>query len=157
MKVHQLKTIMKQFRMIALTAVPVSGFFEILQKYLIGDVEFIKYIVVLVGLDTILGFIKHLMHKDANSKDFFNEFAKKIFIYLALIILATVLYNVTANGSHVVPIEWISTFIYSMMIIREAVSIVENIQAIYPIFPAAIVKRLKDFRDNGEYIEKQTA
>ena len=37
------------------------------------------------------------------------------------------------------------------MMVREAFSCVENIQAIYPILPPSFVKRLKDFNDRGEY------
>ena len=40
------------------------------------------------------------------------------------------------------------------MMVREGFSCVENIQAIYPIFPTSFVRRLKDFNDSGEYIKK---
>ena len=42
------------------------------------------------------------------------------------------------------------------MMVREIFSCVENIQAIYPIFPTSFVKRLKDFNDRGEYISGKT-
>ena len=42
------------------------------------------------------------------------------------------------------------------MMVRECFSCVENIQAIYPIFPTSFVRRLKDFNDKGEYIKKDS-
>ena len=36
--------------------------------------------------------------------------------------------------------------------VREIFSIIENIQAIYPIFPRNFVKHMKDFNDKGDYI-----
>ena len=61
--------------------------------------------------------------------------------------------GVAAVGGTVVgPMQWIGTYLCVFMMVREIFSIIENIQAIYPILPKNFVKRMKDFNDSGEYI-----
>ena len=122
-----------------------------LSRYLYQDWEFAKWIGITVVLDTILGVIKHLLHKDASSESFFSKFGKKIAIYIVLLILSNILSNYTVQGSVVGATQWIGTYLCVFMMVREGFSCVENIQAIYPILPVAFVKRLKDFNDRGEY------
>lgn len=134
-------------------ALPLSVMVEIGQ-YVYQDWEFAKWIGVAVLVDTVLGVVKHLLHKDASSESFFSKFGKKIGVYIVLLILSNIVQNFTVNGSTVGATQWIGTYLCVFMVVREAFSIVENIQAIYPIFPTAFVKRLKDFNDRGEYISK---
>ena len=56
--------------MIAVTSVPLTIATEGLQ-YVYQDWEFVKWIAILIGIDTILGVWKHLVHKDASSESFF--------------------------------------------------------------------------------------
>lgn len=150
MKHHRLKSI----PMIAVTSVPVTIVTQGLQ-YVFQDWEFAKWIAVLVGIDTILGVWKHLVHKDASSESFFSRFSRKIVIYVLLLMLSNAASNATIGGSTVGPMQWIGTYICVFMMVREIFSCVENIQAIYPIFPTSFVKRLKDFNDRGEYVSGQ--
>ena len=141
---------MKRKLLVSVVSVPLSVLADV-GRYFYQDWEFAKWIGVAVAVDTVLGVWKHLVHKDASSETFFSKFCKKIVIYILLLILANVLSNVTVNGSAVGPTQWIGTYICVFMLVREAFSCVENIQAVYPIFPASFVKRLKDFNDKGEY------
>lgn len=134
-------------------ALPVSLVVETGQ-YFYQDWEFAKWIGVAVLIDTALGVWKHLLHKDASSESFFSKFGKKIGVYIVLLILSNIVSNFTVKGSTVGATQWIGTYLCVFMVAREAFSIVENIQAIYPIFPVSFVKRLKDFNDKGEYISK---
>lgn len=135
-------------------ALPVSMIVDVSQ-YFYQDWEFAKWIGVAVLVDTILGVWKHFKHRDACSESFFGKFGKKILVYIILMILSNVVSNFTVYGSPVGTTKWIGTYICVFMIVREAFSIVENIQAIYPIFPVAFVKRLKDYNDKGEYISEK--
>ena len=64
-------------KMIALfVALPVSGMAELL-KYVYQDWEFAKWIAVAVVLDTALGMIRALVHKDLSSEVFWQKFWKK--------------------------------------------------------------------------------
>ena len=141
--------------MISLVSLPLSIVADC-SHYLYQDWEFAKWIAVAVILDTILGVIKHLLHKDASSESFFSKFGKKIAVYIVLLILSNVLTNYTVQGSIIGPTQWIGTYLCVFMMVREGFSCVENIQAIYPIFPTSFVRRLKDFNDKGEYIKKDS-
>ena len=141
--------------MIADTSVPLTISTEGLQ-YVYQDWEFVKWIAILIGIDTILGVWKHLVHKDASSESFFSRFTKKIVIYVLLLMLSNIASNATIGGTVIGPMQWIGTYICVFMMVREIFSCVENIQAIYPIFPTSFVKRLKDFNDRGEYISGKT-
>ena len=144
---------MKKLPMISIVSLPLSIVADF-SRYLYQDWEFAKWIAVAIVIDTILGVWKHLLHKDASSESFFSKFGKKIVIYILLLILSNVLANFTVNGSVVGATQWVGTYLCVFMMVREGFSCVENIQAIYPIFPTSFVRRLKDFNDRGEYIKK---
>ena len=139
--------------MISIVSMPLSIVADF-SRYLYQDWEFAKWIGIAVILDTILGVVKHLLHKDASSEFFFSKFGKKIAVYIVLLILSNVLTNYTVQGSIVGTTQWIGTYLCVFMMVREGFSCVENIQAIYPIFPTSFVRRLKDFNDKGEYIKQ---
>ena len=141
--------------MISIVSMPLSIVADF-SRYLYQDWEFAKWIGIAVILDTILGVVKHLLHKDASSESFFSKFGKKIAVYIVLLILSNVLTNYTVQGSIVGTTQWIGTYLCVFMMVREGFSCVEIIQAIYPIFPTSFVRRLKDFNDKGEYIKKDS-
>lgn len=141
--------------MISIVSLPLSVVADF-SRYLYQDWEFAKWIGIAVILDTILGVVKHLLHKDASSESFFSKFGKKIAVYIVLLILSNILTNYTVQGSIVGTTQWIGTYLCVFMMVREGFSCVENIQAIYPIFPTSFVRRLKDFNDKGEYIKKDS-
>ena len=146
---------MKQLKhnipMIAITSLPLTIVTEG-TKYLFQDWEFAKWIAVAIAIDTILGVWKHFIHKDASSESFFSRFTRKIVIYIFLMILSNFASHATVGGTVVGPMQWIGTYLCVFMMVREIFSIIENIQAIYPILPKNFVKRMKDFNDSGEYI-----
>ena len=143
---------MKNLPMISSVSLPLSVVVNVSQ-FLYQDWEFAVWISVAVIIDTILSVWKHLLHKDASSEAFWSKFSKKIIIYILLLILSNILANFKVNGSVVGATHWIGTYICVFMMVRECFSCVENIQAIYPIFPTSFVRRLKDFNDKGEYIK----
>jgi toxin secretion/phage lysis holin subfamily len=143
---------MKNLPMISIVSLPLSVVVNVSQ-FLYQDWEFAVWISVAVIIDTILSVWKHLLHKDASSEAFWSKFSKKIIIYILLLILSNILANFKVNGSVVGATHWVGTYICVFMMVRECFSCVENIQAIYPIFPTSFVRRLKDFNDKGEYIK----
>lgn len=136
-------------------AMPLTIGVEVLQ-YIYQDWEFAKWIAVAVIVDTLLGIAKHLVHKDASSEDFWSKFCKKIFVYMLLLITANILTNYTVGGNVVGTTQWMGTYLCTYMIIREAISVMENANAIIPIFPKSIIKRFRDFNEKGEYIKRQS-
>lgn len=144
---------MKKFPMISVVSLPLSIVVDF-SRFFFQDWEFAKWIAGAVILDTVLGLVKHLMLKDASSGSLFGKFGKKIGIYIVLLILSNILTNYTVQGNIVGATQWIGSYLCVFMMVREGFSCVENIQAIYPIFPTSFVRRLKDFNDSGEYIKK---
>ena len=137
--------------MIAITSLPITIVTEGFQ-YVYQDWEFAKWIAVAITIDTILGVWKHFIHKDASSESFFSRFTRKIVLYIFLMFLINFASHATVGGTVVGPMQWIGTYLCVFMMVREIFSIIENIQAIYPILPKNFVKRMKDFSDSGEYI-----
>ena len=146
---------MKFITVFSLTlALPLSIGAEFM-KYVYQDWEFAKWIGVAVAVDTLIGLLKHLVHKDASSESFFAKFSKKIAVYILLLILANILTNFTVNGSAVGATDWMGTYLCTYMLVREAISVIENANAVIPIFPKNFIKRFKDFNEKGEYIKKE--
>ena len=50
--------------------------------------------------------------------------------------------------------DWMGTYLCVYMLVREAISVMENANAVIPIFPKSFIKRFKDFNENGEYIKR---
>jgi phage-related holin len=134
-------------------ALPLSIGAEIM-RYVYQDWEFAKWIGMAVAVDTLLGILKHLVHKDASSESFFAKFSKKIAVYILLLILANILTNFTVNGSTIGATDWMGTYLCVYMLVREAISVMKNANAVIPIFPKSFIKRFKDFNENGEYIKR---
>ena len=47
----------QQMRSITIMALPIAPLLEVIEKYVFGDWEFVKYLFVLVIFDTLLGFL----------------------------------------------------------------------------------------------------
>lgn len=137
-----------------LLSVPATWVIE-LMKYVYQDWEFAKWIVVAIIVDTLAGLVKHWVHADVSSESFWHKFAKKIFIYMILLITSHVLSNFTVQGHLTGAMDFLGEYLCVMMMIREAISILENVNAIVPIIPVWVLKRLKDFNEKGEYINKK--
>ena len=146
---------MKVQNIALITAAPFTVLAELL-KYIYQDWEFAKWIAVAISLDTLLGMVKAFIHKDLSSEEFWRRFWKKIVGYLALLILSNILTNYTVGGEVVGATQWIGTYLCSYMLIREAISVLENVNAIVPIAPRWLLERMKDFNEKGEYIKKDT-
>lgn len=70
----------------------------------------------------------------------------KIIIYSAALICSHVLVSFTVHNKAYAVFSWVDTVIFSGIIVREAVSIFENIALIDPTaVPKRLLKYLKDF------------
>lgn len=135
-------------------SLPATILVNVLQ-YVFQDWEFAKWIAIAILIDTAVSIVKHWLHKDISSEVFWAKFAKKIFVYMILLITSNLLSNYTVGGHVVGSTRWIGEYLCVFMLIREAISILENVNAIMPIVPAWLLRRLKDFNDKGEYINKK--
>ena len=126
-----------------------------LLQYVYRDWEFAKWIFIAVVVDTVVSLVKHWIIKDLSSEEFWSKFSKKIFVYICLLITSNLLNNYTVNGHVVGSTQWIGEYMCTAMLLREVFSIVENGCAIMPVLPKSFLKRLKDFNEKGEYINKK--
>ena len=142
---------MRNLKLITLVSIPLSPIAELFEKYVFGDWEFVKFLIVLISLDTLLGFVKHYIAKDVDSRAF-AMIAKKLIAYSAVMILSHVLSNFAVDGESVESFVWFRYFACSALMVREAISIIENSEEILPgFFPKSVISRLKGFdSDTGE-------
>lgn len=147
---------MRNVKVIVLIALPISPVLEIFERYVFGDWEFVRWLVVLMILDTLLGFIKHWFRHDLSSKAWGMIF-KKLIVYSAVLALSHVLANFAIAGTPVDSFIWFRYFACSALMVREAISIIENSEEIMPgFFPKSIIRRLKGFDSlTGEKEEKK--
>lgn len=141
--------------LITMIALPITPFIELFEKYVFGDWEFVKYLVVLVVIDTVLGFSKHYIKHDISSKAY-GMIAKKIVSYSIVMIVAHVVATFRVGGEQIESLVWFRYFACSALMVREAISIIENLEVISPGFiPKSIVRRLSEFDSNtGKPIDR---
>ena len=147
---------MKNLKLISLISIPLAPIMELVEKYVFGDWEFAKFLIVLVVIDTMLGFVKHYMLHDISSKAY-GMIAKKLIVYSVVMIVGHVLASFAVNGQSVESFVWFRYFSCSALLVREGISILENSNTIYPgLIPKAIIRRLADFdSDTGKPISKK--
>ena len=141
--------------LITMIALPITPFIELFEKYVFGDWEFVKYLVVLVVIDTVLGFSKHYIKHDISSKAY-GMIAKKIVSYSIVMIVAHVVATFRVGGEQIESLVWFRYFACSALMVRESISIIENLEVISPGFiPKSIVRRLSEFDSNtGKPIDR---
>lgn len=141
--------------LITMIALPITPFIELFEKYVFGDWEFVKYLVVLVVIDTILGFSKHYIKHDISSKAY-GMIAKKIVSYSIVMIVAHVVATFRVGGEQIESLVWFRYFACSALMVREAISIIESLEVISPGFiPKSIARRLSEFDSNtGKPIDR---
>lgn len=62
----------------------------------------------------------------------------------------------TVNGEPVEVFDWFRTFICTALLVREGISIVENLNKIKPgLIPKIITKYLKEFDEKGIYKKEE--
>lgn len=141
-----------------LILVSIVGFLkQITEKYLFNDWQFLSALFVLVLLDTFLGIWKNLKTKSLSSRGFAGFF-EKIGLYASFLILTHVLLTFTVSGKEVGVFAWIDNVFYSAIMVREAISILENIGAIKPdLVPGWILAYLKKFDASGKLSDLQNS
>lgn len=136
---------MKNLKLVMPISLLITPFIELFERYVFGDWEFVKWLVVLVCVDTGLGFIKHWISKDISSKAY-GMIGKKLIIYSGVLVLSHVMANFQIAGSPVDSFIWFRYFACTALMVREAISIVENVEEICPgFFPKAVIKKLQGF------------
>lgn len=146
---------MHNIALILKLSIPISILSELFGYYVFSDWEFLKFLVVLMVLDTTLGFIKHWISHDLSSKAY-GMIGRKLIVYSAVLILANVISHYKIDGETQTTLQWFGTFCCTALMVREALSIIENVEAISPgFFPKSIIRRLNDFNSETGEINKE--
>lgn len=131
---------------VAVVLTPVLVFIE---RYLFNDWNFVAYLGVLVAVDTVFGVQHHWVKHSVSSRAFSRLFTK-CGIYLGLLVLTHVLTSFQVHGKPQILFAWFDTFMYSCMMAREGLSILEHVAFIEPrLVPKALLKRLALISDEG--------
>ncbi|WP_162343237.1 phage holin family protein [Cyclobacterium salsum] len=132
----------------ALLLTPVFLFF---QTYIFNDFDYLKWLVVLMSLDTALGFGLALIRREID-KDKFGDILLKIIVYSSCLIVGHVLENFTVSGDTIPGGNYMKVLIYVAIIIKEAISVLNNAGKISKrLVPQFILARLKDFDETGDF------
>lgn len=131
---------------------PIIRLFE---TYIFDDWQFAITMIILVGLDTFLGILYSWKSETISSKKFSNLFYKIIIYGVALVTVHSIA-NHTVNGKEnnilASLIPWIDSVIYSLILLREVLSIDEKCGKLgYPFLPKFIRKKYMEFDKNGIY------
>lgn len=139
---------MKNLIQILLSAV-LMPLIALIQTYIFADWEFMKFLLVLVAIDTLLSLYRHYNSKTVNSKRF-AIIIPKLIGYFLLLILSHVIVHFTVEGEQNSLFAWFQTFCYSAIIVRESLSILEHFSLLFPsIVPKTILKRLRTIEKGG--------
>lgn len=131
-------------------ALPLSLFLDLFERYVFKDWVFLIYLIVLVFIDSILGLAKAWRKNKVSSSGWKMIFTKLI-MYFAVLILSHVIANFSVAGNSVVIFQWMQTFICCAIVVREAISILENVGEVYPnLLPKWILAKLRDFDETGK-------
>jgi toxin secretion/phage lysis holin len=127
-----------------------------MERFLFNDWAFLQFLIILVIIDTLLSVVKNWKLKTASSHGFAKLFIKAV-IYGAFLAMVHGLKYYTVNGHPNAFFNWIDDLAYAAIMVREALSIVENIAAIDDrIIPKWFIKRLSQFNEDGKFIKEGT-
>lgn len=125
--------------------------FHLFEKYCFSDWEFLRFVGVLIVMDTALGFWKAWKYGKVSSKGFSLLFHKAL-LYSLFLIMSHVCFHYTTHGEQNTFFAWFDDLAYASIVIRECISLMENMGAIYPaIIPKWVLKKFKDFDENGDF------
>lgn len=130
-------------------AVVLTPLLVFVEKYLFNDWQFLGSLCVLIVVDTVFG-VQHHWREHSISSRAFSRLFTKAGIYLGLLVLTHQLTTYQVHGKPQVLFSWFDTFMYSCMMAREGLSILEHIAGIEPrLVPRALLKRLALISDEG--------
>lgn len=140
-----------KFKLPLLCAAIFAPAMNIIEKYIFSDWEFLIFLFILVALDTITGIWKHYKLQTISSSGF-SGFFTKVIVYCLFLIVIHILGNFTDNKISLAALEWVEQVAYGALIVRESISIIENLGVIHPgLIPASVLKRLKQYDSQGHF------
>lgn len=141
---------------IASVGVATAPILEMFEKYLFNDWDFFKFFFPLIVMDTILGVAKNWKHGTLSS-DAWGKIFWKLLTYGFILILAHIITHFTVDGKLVIVFSWFDEAIYSALMVKESISILENLGAINEnLVPKWMLQRLKTYDTSGKFVVDET-
>ena len=136
-------------------ALALTPLIEFVERFMFSDWNFlIRFLIPLMVLDTMLGMYKAIKKKCLSSK-LFGMVLEKIAIYGIVLILANVLTDYEVAGEQNSIMYWFDDFVYAALMVKESISILENIGDIRPnLLPRRILELLKEYDLKGKITKK---
>jgi len=127
------------------------SYFKIaLGDYVFNDWQYLGFLTVLVTIDTILGTYKAIKNKSLESKAY-GRVLEKVLLYASVLVVAHVMTRFTIAGRESGLLNWFDDLMLTAIMVREAISIMENIAEIKPdLLPTWLMKRFKKFDETGK-------
>jgi phage-related holin len=136
---------------IVMASAVLSPVMHILELYFFSDWEFLKFLCVLITGDTILGFVKHFKSGTIHSAGL-GKIIYKLLAYMSVLIMTHVLTHYKVDGNPNTFLLWFDDLAYTALVVRESISILENIGAINDsLLPRWLLKKLKEFDHSGKF------
>lgn len=128
-----------------------GGIKTVFDTYIFSDWQFVLFLIVIILVDTVLGTYNAWKKKTLESRAYARLF-EKILIYGGILITSHVLISFTISGTATGLFNWVDDLLFCMIMVREAISICENIGEIRPdLLNKKLLARLKKFDESGEY------
>lgn len=150
-----LKPLRRNMYTVTILSLPLSLIIDLFEQYIFKDWTFLIYLIVLVFIDSLLGLAKAWRKNQVSSHGWKMIFTKLI-MYFTVLILAHVVANFSVAGNSIIIFQWVQTFICCAIIVREAISILENVGEVYPnLLPKWILAKLRDFDEHGKFKDNE--
>jgi toxin secretion/phage lysis holin len=142
-----------KFKLPMIGAIIIAPIIEFFGKYVFADWEFLILLSVLVFLDTITGFVKAWKRGTVSSSGFTGVILKG-FVYGVFVCVLHALQSFSDKELVIATFDWVGTLGYAAVVVRESISVIENLGAIkHDLIPSWVLKRLKDFDEDGKVNE----
>lgn len=127
----------------------ITGLQTLLNTYVFADWQFGIYLTMLVLVDSATGTYNAWKNKTIESKAW-KGVLEKFLLYGAALIMCHAMMNFTIKGEAAGRFDWLDDVVYLAMMVREAMSIIENIGEIRPnLLPKWLTSRFKKFDESG--------
>lgn len=142
-----------KFKLPMIAAVISAPLLDLFNEFIFTDWRFLCFMAVLIFLDTVTGVAKAAKRGVVSSAGFTGVILK-VFVYAVFLIVLNALESFSEKAAIQFAFEWVGSLGYAAVIVRESISILENLGALDDtLIPKWILKRLKDFDKDGKINE----